>query len=628
MTEERLLLERFLLIRQLGAGGMGEVWLAEDREKSETIALKMIKNKGLLKRAEIKRLRGEFNIVRSIKSEYVVKMFDFFEDKKDAFFTMEFVEGRTFAALKGSKLPDVIRLFILLNRGLLDLHNYNVVHRDLKPSNIVVTAQDTVKILDFGLASLRMMHLTEKSGTARYMAPEVFQNSIIDQRSDLYSLGLIFYETLTGEYPFPSPPGTLAPAGLAPDAIPFPDTLDRDMVRIIKKLLRPEPEERTPDALTLLNELEDLESRLKIDRTAKKPDRLRRVRIHEPEFIARRAEVSRVIGAVDNFLATGLDVTVVVEGELGVGKSRFLEEVRNRMAFREIAPIAVSAAETQSLVADLLKGIWDIADREIRYQIAMKWGGLILAYFPEFYSYPEFKRLTAPAADEEGSLEEDLHRVVSIVGDIIEMAAKRRPLLFLVDNFNEVDKRSLAIMQELYARAENYRKVFTVMTVTTENAVSPIEFPAHARVTLPVFSPAETRDFVESCLQTPRKHIDEELFLWLYRMSGGVVKTALSLLHMLREEGFIAHAVERVVFRSDILEKENLDFLFRRKLASLSEKQRLILNAASIYRKFTTRDAMRSVIGDRVTDDEFVYNLDLLKLNYLLEEYKNGKMRR
>ncbi len=627
MTEERLLQERFVLVRQLGAGGMGEVWLAEDRERNETIALKMIKNKGLLKRAEIKRFRGEFNIVRSIRSEYVVKMYDFYEDKKEAFFTMEFVEGRTLAALKGSKLPDVIRLFVLLTRGLLDLHNYNVVHRDLKPSNIVVTAQDTVKILDFGLASLRMMHLTEKSGTARYMAPEVFQSSVIDQRSDLYSLGLIFYETLTGEYPFPSPPGTLAPAGLAVDTIPFPDAFDRDMMRILKKLLRPEPEERTPDALTLLNELEDLESRLKIDGAGKKTERLRRVRIHEPEFIARRAEVSRVMGAIDSFLGTGLDVTVIVEGERGVGKSRFLDEVRNRMAFRDIGAIAVSAAETQNLVADLLRGIWDIADREIRYQIAVKWGGLILTYFPEFYSYPEFKRLTAPAGDEEGPLEEDLHRVVSIVGDIIEMAAKRRPLLFLLDNFNEVDKRSLAIVQELYARAENYRKVFTVMTVTTENAVAPIEFPAHARVTLSSFSPAETRDFVESCLQTPRKHIDEELFLWLYRMSGGVVKTVLSLLHMLREEGFIAQSGERVVFRSDILEKENLDFLFRRKISSLSEKQRLILNIASIYRKFTTRLAMRTVVGDRATDDEFAYNLDLLKLNYLLEEYKNGKMR-
>lgn len=605
---------------------MGEVWLAEDAERHETIAVKMIRNKGLLRRAEVKRLRSEFQIARSIKSDYTVRMFDLYEDKKEVFFTMEFVEGRTFATLIGSKLADVIRPFLSLTRGLIDLHNYNIVHRDLKPANIMITPQDTVKILDFGLASLKMMHAKERSGTARYMAPEVFQRGDFDHRSDLYAIGLIFYEVLTGTSPFAEPPGMLAPAALSPDAIAFPPSFDPDMTRIIKGLLQPDPAERTPDALTLLNELESLESKLILARATKRPARATPLRIHEPEFIARRAETARLVTAMDNFLSSGLDMTVIVEGERGAGKTRFLEEVRARMAFREISTVLVSAADTQSLASDLIKGLWDTADRELRYQIAVKWGALIRAYFPECAIAPEFRRVTVTAA-EEHSMEENLHRVVACIGDIIETITRTRPLLLFIDNFGDIDKRSLAVMQELYAHAENYRRVFTTLAITTENAVSPIEFPAHARVTIPSFSPGELRDFVESCLQSPRKHIDESLFLWLYRMSGGIVKTAFSLLHMLREEGFLILSGERILFRNDVLEKEPIDFLFRLKMNSLSPDQRAILNLSSIYRKFTTREALSAVLRERMSDEAFRDALDFLKRNYLLEEHKNGKIR-
>ncbi len=627
-TEEgHILLERFRLVRLLGSGGMGEVWLAEDTDRGETIALKRVKNRRMLSRAEKKRLRAEFSLARAVKSEQVVRMFDFYEEGKEAFFTMEYVEGRTFETLKGSRLSDVLRLFVLAARGLVDIHNYNIVHRDIKPSNLMVTPQDTVKILDFGLASIRMMHLTDTGATARYAAPEVFQSGTFSFRSDLYSMGLVFYEVLCGTPPFSEPPGILSAEALDPAKVPFPEGFDRDMAGIIRRLLAPNPEERTPDALTLLNELEDLEARLKIDRTVRKGERLRRVVIHDPDFIGRRAEMTRVTGIVDNFLATKIDATIVVEGEQGVGKSRFLEEIRCRMAFREVTVVAVSATETYNLVADMLHGLWEGIDREIRYQIAMKWGGLLAAYFPDFRAYPEFRHATLPPRDESAEPASDLHRIVALSGDILEMAAKQRPILLLVDNFHEIDKRSLAVFQELYARTESYRRVCTVLAVTTENGTALVEFPANIRITLSPFSPAETRDFIESVFRTPRKAIDEELFPWAYRTSGGVVKTLRSILHLLQEMGLIAQTGERISFRHDILAHESLDFLFRRKVASLSDKQRLILSVASIYRKFTTREALRMVIGDRLTDDEFAYNLDILKINYLLREYRNGKIR-
>jgi len=627
-TEEgQVLLERFKLIRPLGSGGMGEVWLAEDESRGETIALKRVKNRRLLTRAEKKRLRAEFSVARAVKSEHIVRMFDFYEEGKEAFFTMEYVEGRTFETLKGSRLSDVLRLFVLAARGLLDIHSYNIVHRDIKPSNLMATPHDAVKILDFGLASIRMMHLADAGGTARYTAPEVFQSGTFSFRSDLYSMGLVFYETLCGSFPFPELPGILSAEALDPEKISFPDGFDHDMAGIIRCLLAPNPEERIPDALTLLNELEEIDTRFKVSRAARKGERIRRVVIHDPDFVGRRAEMSRITGIIDNFLATKLDATVIVEGEQGVGKSRFLEEIRCRMAFREVVTVAVSATETYNLAADILRGIWEGIDREIRYQIAMKWGGLLAGYFPDFRAYPEFRQVTLPPRDESAEPESDLHRIVALTGDLLEMAAKQRPILLLVDNFHEVDKRSLAVFQELYSRTENYRRVCTVLGVTAENGTALIEFPANIRITLSPFSPAETRDFIESVLRTPRKAIDEDLFPWAYRTSGGVVKTLRSILHLLQEEGLVAQAGERVVFRHDILAHESLDFLFRRKLASLSDKQRLILSVASIYRKFTTRAALRAVIGDRLTEDEFSYNLDILKINYLLREYRNGKIR-
>lgn len=621
-----ILLGRFKIIKKLGQGGMGEVWLANDLQSDELVALKMILNRTLLKKNEIKRFKNEFNIAKKIESEYVVRMFDFFEDKKNAFYTMEYIDGRPLSAFKGKPLLEMMKFFIKLAKGLLDLHNYNIIHRDLKPSNIIITNNENLKILDFGLASLRMDHDTARSGTFHYMAPEVFTKDEIDWRSDLYSVGVIFYEILTGKLPYSQANPFSAHSEEFIEAVHFPSDMDQNMVALLKKLLNPSLTGRLSDSLSLLNELEGIQfNYLNPDKKQPKSNKNLKIHVELADFISRRGETSRIMSAVDNFIATSVDQTIIIEGDRGVGKTRFLEEISRKMVFRDINVIMVSASETQNLVFEIINAIWEILDREIRYQVAMKWGRMLLMFFPDFRKHGEFRMITP--GESLSSVDEEFSRLVSILGDIIKMATARSPLLQIIDNFHEVDKRSLRIIQELFMQRESYRSVFSLVSISSENRVGTVELPANSKIILSYFTLNETRDFIESSLKVPRDDIDEDLVLWVYRNSSGNVKMIRSILFMFKEERLIYFKGDKIVFRKDILEDENIDYLFNSKIESLTEKQRLIIKASSIYRKFTTYAALKYVLLEKMSEEDLKYNYELLKMAYLIEEHKNSKMR-
>jgi eukaryotic-like serine/threonine-protein kinase len=205
-----LLAGRYEVVRLLGWGGMAEVHLGVDRQLGREVALKVIRERFADDDRFVARFRREARAAAALSHPNVVAVHDVGTHQGGPFIVMEFVPGRTLAEIvrDGGPMPSerVAEIGEAVARALGAAHAAGIVHRDVKPGNVMVTGDGRVKVLDFGIArALRWTPLTETpavQGTAEYMAPEYVRGDGADPRSDLYSLGAVLYELLTGRPPF------------------------------------------------------------------------------------------------------------------------------------------------------------------------------------------------------------------------------------------------------------------------------------------------------------------------------------------------------------------------------------------------------------------------------------------
>jgi tetratricopeptide (TPR) repeat protein len=201
---------RFELIEELGTGGMGVVYRAYDKEIGEEIALKILHPDIALDQKTVDRFRNEIKLARRITHKNVCRMHELHQDGKQLFITMEYVPGQDLkglikesGALSAGKAISIAKQ---VAEGLAEAHDLGIIHRDLKPQNIMVDKDGSAKVMDFGIArSLRTAGMTAEGmiiGTPEYMAPEQVEGQEADQRTDIYALGAILFETATGRVPF------------------------------------------------------------------------------------------------------------------------------------------------------------------------------------------------------------------------------------------------------------------------------------------------------------------------------------------------------------------------------------------------------------------------------------------
>src|SRR5579859_3419740 len=202
--------ERYEILKRLGEGGMGTVYKARDKELDRLVALKVIRPDLARNPAIIQRFKQELILARQVTHRNVVRIFDLGEADGIKFITMEFIEGKDLRSLllehkkfSPEEAAEIIRQVCL---ALDTAHSEGVIHRDLKPQNIMRDASGRIVVMDFGLArSLESDGMTQTGaliGTMEYMSPEQGLGQELDQRSDLFTLGLIFYELLSGQVPY------------------------------------------------------------------------------------------------------------------------------------------------------------------------------------------------------------------------------------------------------------------------------------------------------------------------------------------------------------------------------------------------------------------------------------------
>ncbi len=209
MSNLGLIKKRYKIIKSVGDGSSAKVFLAFDTINHKEVALKIIPY-NWSDSSKIKRFYNEAQISTRINNENVVKVFDIFEENNSFVIVMEYISGKNLKTLikERGTLPKEEAIFIMAQiiNAIKMTHKFNIIHRDLKPQNILVTNSGLVKVTDFGIAITPNSYcLTETNniiGSIQYLAPEVIRGSKADERSDIYALGIIFFEMLVGALPF------------------------------------------------------------------------------------------------------------------------------------------------------------------------------------------------------------------------------------------------------------------------------------------------------------------------------------------------------------------------------------------------------------------------------------------
>ncbi len=259
---------RYEILQLLGEGGMGAVYKAKDRAVDRLVALKVIRSELAYRPEILQRFKQELVLARQITHKNVIRIFDMGEADGVKFISMDFVEGKDLKSVvreKGKLLAEEAKKIIIqVCRALNAAHAEGVIHRDLKPQNIMVDSQGRVTVMDFGIArSMEMPGMTQTGmvvGTPEYMSPEQGKGEHLDGRSDLYSMGVIFYELLTGQTPHHADTALAMMLKREREMPRAPREINAEIPQslnhVVMKSLEIDPAQRYQTALEVLQDLE------------------------------------------------------------------------------------------------------------------------------------------------------------------------------------------------------------------------------------------------------------------------------------------------------------------------------------------------------------------------------------
>lgn len=322
--------DRYTIEAELGKGGMGTVYRAMDATLKRDVAVKIMSN-GQLGTEGRARLLREAQLTAKLSHPNIVTVFDAGEHDEAPYIVMEIVEGKTLHEHEPESLEEIIEIAKQICLALDHAHQQEIIHRDLKPENIAFTSDGSIKLMDFGLARSAASRLTKEGGmvgTVFYMPPEQAMGDEVDARADLYSLGVMLYEMVTGVLPFEAEDaiGVITQHIHAPVVPPKAkrEDIPSHLNRLIVKLLSKDPTDRPTSAKEVIGLLESPSQETEDLRESKDLSLLDR--IVRGRIIGRKKEVNEARELWEK-AAGGEGQLLLISGEPGIGKTRLTREI-------------------------------------------------------------------------------------------------------------------------------------------------------------------------------------------------------------------------------------------------------------------------------------------------------------
>jgi eukaryotic-like serine/threonine-protein kinase len=362
---------RYEILQMIGEGGMGAVYKAEDRELGRTVALKVIRPELACKPEILQRFKQEIVLASKVTDRNIIRIYDLGDAEGIKFITMEFVEGEDLRHLlqRDGKLPaaEAVDLMEQVVSGLRAAHRVGIIHRDLKPGNIMRATDGRVLVMDFGLArSMQGDGMTRTGamlGTMEYMSPEQAQARDLDARSDIFTVGLILYELLTGLMPYQADSAIASLLKRTQQrAIPISD-IDRNvpgaLSNIVSKCLERDPGLRYQSADELLSDLWAWQGKSGSTKVSASSIQLRMNRLREVQWLKVVAVVvlaGALVGGAVWYLGRGKTVAQKVHEPVSVLVADFQNNTSDSLFDDTLEPMFNVALEGASFINAFNRG--------------------------------------------------------------------------------------------------------------------------------------------------------------------------------------------------------------------------------------------------------------------------------
>ena len=618
------------IVSSLGAGGMGQVYLAEDTRLGRKVALKTLA-KSVTPDSE-RRFEREARAASALNHPNIVTIHEIGEAAFGRFLVMEFVEGRTLRSLlfEGATPERLPALGRQMAKALAAAHERGIVHRDIKPENIIVREDGQLKILDFGLAQLLAVpsDITETGvvlGTVNYMAPEQARGEPTRSAGDIFALGLIFYELATGRHPFATGQSkigvlhaivsqpALKPSALNPEV---PAAVDALILQMLEKDYRRRPSAQEVDRALAAIEVWKLEP---------SPRLVPRARRHTVGRVEERAQLE----ATYLGLSRGRGLLVGVAADAGVGKTTFVEEFLTEVG-DQACFIARGCCSERLSGSDAYLPFLEAIDDLLHGPDGPSVARVAKAMAPSWYLQ------VVPAADESSSGERLLaeratsqERMKMEIASLFRELVRLKPLVLFFEDLHWADASTVDLLSYLASRLDAMPVLMLVTFRPTELHIARHPFlqiksnlQAHGiyrEMELGLLSRADVEGYL--ALEFPEHRFPASVCELVYARTEGNALFMCDLVQYLRDRGLIGERdgvwqLLRPIGDLGIKLPDNVQGMIQHKIDQVPEDDRQLLQAASVQgyefdsavlAQFTKRDS--SSVEERLEALERMHGL-------------------
>ena len=645
---------RYAVLKKFGEGGKGIVFKARDTALDRVVAIKMLKNPVTSGEAYT-RFMTEAQSVAKLNHPNIVSIHDIGKEDEKPFFVLEFVEGHDLrdlieTSLEGKcDIPTVLRVGIDVCNALQYAHSQGILHRDVKPENIMITAEGAAKLMDFGLAKmLSQPRQTQEGvivGTVAYVAPEIALGKGADARSDLYSLGAVLYEAVTGKPPFPGEDPVKIIFSHIHDYPVSPDRLNPKvppaLSECIMKLLEKDPEKRYQSAADLLRVLRDIteESLKEAVPPTQKPILVvpgpRPVGRKEIQLIDRVEEMTQLKEAVDRAVR-GEGGLLFLRGEAGIGKTRLTRELgayarlrgMNVLYGRCPALLTMRGIPPYILWSEVIRDYLEASTAEQLYRVIGFYPGEVSKLVPELR-----QRLGAIPQSLQIDPEHERDRLFEAVSQFIANVSKENPLLVVLDDLQWTDESSLLLLH--YVARGVYKEHLLLVGAYRENEVdekhplSPVLTELNRErllqsVLLKHMSLNDVSEMIKQILE--QDDVPKEFCQLVYQKIGGNPFFVEEVMKSLMEQGHIFREGNRWKIKevSRIDFPETVKSVIKARVGRLDDECRNLLTMASFVGYDFSFEALRGATG--FEENKLVELLEkMLKTGLIKERVVRGE---